>query len=278
MPATNATTNYELPIFIGTDKPSWMGDWNGAMNKIDAALATAAANATAAMTTANAASTTAQAAQTAVTALETKVNSIETTVQTQAMEISENAQDIQQIQSQISQIPTGVQPLNIQIKKPTWNGFTPTVDLTFYQLGSQFFVAGKIDFGTPTSSNNEPLNVFYDIGSNLPCLYGVGQIQGNPFNLQGGQFVAGNTLPNVLYSVFATVTDNARQHELNKTPQTSPGPAIKFYLAYDSVSNTTVIFGGCYVTYKATVPFSLIAADPLTTIPSQTLTRSIPAY
>lgn len=38
MSATNNTSNYNLPIFLGTDKPSWLIDWNGAMTKIDEAL------------------------------------------------------------------------------------------------------------------------------------------------------------------------------------------------------------------------------------------------
>ena len=39
MSATNSTANINLPLFIGTDKPSWLVDWNGAMNAIDAAIA-----------------------------------------------------------------------------------------------------------------------------------------------------------------------------------------------------------------------------------------------
>lgn len=41
MSATNHTTNYELPIFVGTDKPAWLVDWNGAMAAIDTAIHTA---------------------------------------------------------------------------------------------------------------------------------------------------------------------------------------------------------------------------------------------
>lgn len=40
MSATNTTTNYGLPIFIETDKPAWLVDFNGAMRTIDAALKT----------------------------------------------------------------------------------------------------------------------------------------------------------------------------------------------------------------------------------------------
>lgn len=38
MSATNSTPNYELPIFEATDKPTWQGDFNEAMNKIDTAV------------------------------------------------------------------------------------------------------------------------------------------------------------------------------------------------------------------------------------------------
>ena len=40
MSATNTTTNYGLPIFIETDKPAWLVDFNGAMRKIDAQMKT----------------------------------------------------------------------------------------------------------------------------------------------------------------------------------------------------------------------------------------------
>lgn len=40
MSATNKTPNFELPLFIGTDIPSWLSDWNGSMNSIDTAMQT----------------------------------------------------------------------------------------------------------------------------------------------------------------------------------------------------------------------------------------------
>ncbi len=39
MSATNSTPILNLPLFIGTDKPAWLTDWNGAMNTIDTAIA-----------------------------------------------------------------------------------------------------------------------------------------------------------------------------------------------------------------------------------------------
>ena len=39
MSATNSTPTIGLPLFIGTDKPAWLVDFNGAMNTIDSAIA-----------------------------------------------------------------------------------------------------------------------------------------------------------------------------------------------------------------------------------------------
>lgn len=38
MTATNHTKNYGLSQFVGTDRPTWLGDYNGDMTKIDAQL------------------------------------------------------------------------------------------------------------------------------------------------------------------------------------------------------------------------------------------------
>lgn len=52
MSATNSTANYNLPVFLATDKPAWLTDWNGAMNALDTAIHTAQATADGAQTTA----------------------------------------------------------------------------------------------------------------------------------------------------------------------------------------------------------------------------------
>lgn len=38
MTATNHTKNYNLSQFAGTDRPTWIGDYNGDMSKIDSQL------------------------------------------------------------------------------------------------------------------------------------------------------------------------------------------------------------------------------------------------
>ena len=61
MSATNQTAVYGLPIFLGTDVPSWLTDWNGAMGDIDTAIAAAKAAADAAAQAAYAAEKKAEA-------------------------------------------------------------------------------------------------------------------------------------------------------------------------------------------------------------------------
>lgn len=38
MTASNKTANYELSQFVGSDRPTWLGDYNSDMSKIDAQL------------------------------------------------------------------------------------------------------------------------------------------------------------------------------------------------------------------------------------------------
>ena len=89
MSATNQTTNYELPLFIGTDKPSWLGDFNGAMNKIDTSIKgnkdeidSLKTRMTATETVANTASSTASTALTNANNAQTSANNAQTTADT----------------------------------------------------------------------------------------------------------------------------------------------------------------------------------------------------
>lgn len=57
MSYTNHTTNYNLPQYIGTDKPTYLTDFNGAMNAIDAQMKLNADSASTAGTNATTANT-----------------------------------------------------------------------------------------------------------------------------------------------------------------------------------------------------------------------------
>lgn len=88
MSATNSTTNYQLPQFIQTDKPSWLGDFNGAMRDIDTQMKTnadgVAANAANITTLGSSVSTNTSD----ISTLNTNVSTLSSTVSTQGSDIS----------------------------------------------------------------------------------------------------------------------------------------------------------------------------------------------
>ena len=115
MSSSQQTTNYQLPIFVAADKPSWLNDWNNAMRKLDAAIKTASepgsgesATAQQALATANSALAAANSAETAAA----KASSDVTQMQKSITDIrSDNtAQDavISQLQSQMSTVQSDV--------------------------------------------------------------------------------------------------------------------------------------------------------------------------
>ena len=80
MSATNATTNYELPVFIATDKPAWLVDWNGAMNTIDSAIKEAKTAGDNAQSTANTNANNIQTLDGTVTSQGTAIGNLQTAV------------------------------------------------------------------------------------------------------------------------------------------------------------------------------------------------------
>lgn len=53
MSHTNETANYKLPQFVDSDQPTWLGDFNGAMETIDSNMGGIGASASAAVSSAN---------------------------------------------------------------------------------------------------------------------------------------------------------------------------------------------------------------------------------
>ena len=91
MSYTNKTPNYELPQYSADDKPTFLGDFNQAMSKIDTTMKNIDSKATEAETlSSNANSTASQALETAQTA-ESNVSSAQTNA-SQAKTMAQNAQ------------------------------------------------------------------------------------------------------------------------------------------------------------------------------------------
>ena len=78
---TNSTENYDLPQFVGTDKPTWLGDFNTAMSTIDTAVGTNASAITSLGTRVTSAEGIASQASTDVAGLTSTVNTLSGNVQ-----------------------------------------------------------------------------------------------------------------------------------------------------------------------------------------------------
>lgn len=82
MSATNHTTYYNLPVFVATDEPKWLTDWNGAMALIDAGIAEAKTAADNAQTTASANTLAISGLSDSVSTMSTALGTLTTTVTT----------------------------------------------------------------------------------------------------------------------------------------------------------------------------------------------------
>lgn len=187
MGATNSTTNLQLPQFIGTDKPSWLGDFNGAMLKVDNFAGTATSDIGTVTATANAAKSTAEAAEAAVGALET-------TVTQHTTEISDAMGDIASIEADISDINNKIATLGGA--KILYSG-----TIFVFRNGTWNNSAGGVIIG---DENNSMLSIAFTQsglgGGNIPTTEGFVaalKIAGNPLNAP--------TTPTVTHGAFNSV-------------------------------------------------------------------------
>lgn len=81
MSATNKTTYLDLPQFIGTDVPSWLGDFNGAMEKIDTGYNNVDIKVVQATSTANSASSKADINTKSITSINDELKTLKNAVQ-----------------------------------------------------------------------------------------------------------------------------------------------------------------------------------------------------
>ena len=101
MASTNRTPNYNLPQFIGTDKPTWLGDVNGAMSNIDSAIKE---NADGIVTL----TTEVDTASSSIERIDTSINTINGTLESQATTIAQHNTAIADIVKDIDNL----EPLN----------------------------------------------------------------------------------------------------------------------------------------------------------------------
>lgn len=154
MASTGKTTNYELSQFIGTDKPSWLGDYNGDMLKIDTALGDIKATAT--------------TAKSGVASAQSAANTAQQTANAAQQTASANAQDI------------------TEIKKSLTNQNLNTTPVAANTDGSNYFLISKNDLvmSIKGSFNINSAGITSSVASGSLSYFPVQSIAGNIFNLE----------------------------------------------------------------------------------------------
>ena len=81
MSSTNKTTNYNLPQWVGTDHPTFLGDFNDAFETIDTTMHSNATTASSAQSTATSAQSTAESAQSTAESAKSTAESAKSTAE-----------------------------------------------------------------------------------------------------------------------------------------------------------------------------------------------------
>lgn len=199
MSSTNKTPNYQLPQFINTDVPSWLGDFNSAMSKIDTQMKANDTKATSASTNAENANTSATQALETANQANTTANGANTNA-TNALSAANTANDNASTAKQNSE--TALQTAN------TANGLASAANSTAQNANTNATKAlngldkfNLKNFKTYTNENMIPLtglsdlngaiNIAYDNTKTVFKLYGI--INLNTQANQQGQIKIQNT-------------------------------------------------------------------------------------
>lgn len=168
MSSTNKTTNYELSQYVGSDKPTYLGDYNSDMAKIDAqmkrnadGITTVDAKATTAGTNASTALTNAATAQTSADSAQTSANQANNTATSALAKATTNESKILSLESAFNftniKEYTGSQiTVNNNSFTPTGTGNNYKITVATNEDGSLAKIYGKL---TGTASNTELVNI-----------------------------------------------------------------------------------------------------------------------
>ena len=176
MSATNKTTYFELPIFIGTDTPSWLGDWNNAMTKIDTAINNVKTSADNAASTANSASSKSDVNTESIAAMNTELQTLKEAVQNYDAILDFN------------NAPVAIQANNIK----TASGYALLVRNTNKTLN-------KISFSGWLTNLSNPVSYTMTTASGNQTFFELFTVEDNAFNLQQG------SLPNTTTQTTMTL-------------------------------------------------------------------------
>lgn len=194
MSSTNKTSYYKLSQYIGTDKPTYLGDYNSDMSKIDAGIHEVQETATTANQTAGSAEAKVTALSPSVEALQNDMAGVKASVQSLTVDNAQTKKDVGVLKQEVSSVKTtanGTQAevtnLNADIERTLKSSVTPVTGLS-----------GNINANYNAKMNLISINGHVQVAS--PSMVGtnitVGKLPSNipaPSNNKLFYFVAGLT-------------------------------------------------------------------------------------
>ena len=172
---TNETDNYDLPQFVGTDKPTWLGDFNTAMASIDSAIAENASDISSLDTRVTSAEGTASQASSDVASLQSTVSSLSSSV-TSATTTANNAQSTATSALNTANTADGKADTNAS----AISSLTPRVtqceaDIANINLDNHatYTTSNMNHTGTYTINSGSVVNLAYNEDGSLAKIYGV---------------------------------------------------------------------------------------------------------
>ena len=115
--ASNGTDNYGLPIFIATDKPAWLLDWNGAMVAIDSLLKQIVSKASISETELDALKVQIESANNAISGLQESTSSLTTNVAGLTTDVTQAKKDVDTMQKTVVQLSESVKTLETKVNE-----------------------------------------------------------------------------------------------------------------------------------------------------------------
>lgn len=161
MSSTNKTNYYNLSQYIGTDKPTYLGDYNSDMSKIDAGIHRVQETATTANQTAGSAEAKVTALSPNVEALQNDMTSVKASVQSLTVDNAQTKKDVGTLKQEVSSVKTtanGAQAevtnLNADLERTLKSSVTPVTGLS-----------GKINAGYNAKMNLISINGHVSVSS-----------------------------------------------------------------------------------------------------------------
>ena len=179
MSSTNKTPNYKLSQYVGKDKPTYLGDYNGDMLKIDTQMKNNSNDATSAISQAGEAVAKVTALQTKVDEATTSVTELSDQITTLKNSVNTNTGDISGLKNRVTALETKASTLDNQIQginntiNTQWLNSTNVINTSIPSLsvGNSFMYVGY-------NKLTQMLSIYFSITKTSSSPVSGGQVLG----------------------------------------------------------------------------------------------------